>query len=96
MILAEILLYFAVSAAVIVITALPVKFFTIVILPPAFTLTDLLSEEYVSFAPPSVDALIFTVCAFFDTFFVISDALIVLSDFADCGLIVNDTLTLPV
>ena len=41
----EVLLYVAVSAAVIVITALPTNFFAIVIFPFAFTFTDLLFDE---------------------------------------------------
>ena len=40
-------MYLAVSAAVIVITAVPVKFFAIVISPLLFTFTDLLFDEYV-------------------------------------------------
>ena len=46
----DVFLYLAVSAAVIVITAVPVKFFAIVISPLLFTFTDLLFDEYVSFA----------------------------------------------
>ena len=87
-------MYLAVSAAVIVITAVPVKFFAIVISPLLFTFTDLLFDEYVSFALSFTVAWIFTFCSFAETVFVILDDLITLFFFT-CK-IVNETLTVPV
>ena len=86
------MLYLEVAADVIVITAFPVKFFAIVTFPLLSTFTDLLFDEYVSFALYFTEALIFTVCVFLDVSFIIFDALIVLFAFT----ITNLTAEVPV
>ena len=62
-----------------------------VIFPVLLTFTDLLLEEYVSFAPPETRTPDDTVCAFAETVLLISETFIILESFQ----IVNLVLMLP-